>query len=194
MKKINLFICIVALILLCSCGSAENEPKNKAAENAPKQTATPAPSFEPHLLGEFETPILNNEPDRVSNLRLACEKINTCVIESGQEFSFNDTVGERSEERGFKKGIVFEGSQKKQAVGGGVCQVASTLFGAARNSALEITERHQHKREVQYVKLGDDATVAYGELDFKFKNTQSRAVKIETFVTESTVCARIWEI
>lgn len=173
--------------------TAENTAK--AAEGGEEEAeATPAPSAEPHLLGEYETPILNNAADRVANLSLACEKVNAVVTEPEQEFSFNDTVGERTEARGFKKGIVFDGKKKIEAVGGGVCQVSSTLFGAVKNAALEVTERHEHKREVEYVKLGDDATVKYGELDFKFKNTQNRSVKIEAFLTDSTVCVRIWAI
>lgn len=159
----------------------------------PTQTPAPPPA-EPHLLGEFETPILNTAEDRITNLKLACQKINQFVVEPGEEFSFNDTVGERTEERGFKEGIVFEGKKKKKAVGGGVCQVSSTLFNAARNADLVITERHQHKREVKYVKLGDDATVAYGELDFRFKNTQNRPVKIEAFLTNSAVYVGIWAL
>ena len=214
MNKKLVFIIIalsVLLTLLCSCGTPEEMPDASAPpdntaqaadgeDEAPEETAepepeaTPEPTVEPHMLGEYETPILNNDPHRVANLALACEKINAVVTEPEQEFSFNDTVGERTEERGFKKGIVFDGRKKTEAVGGGVCQVSTTLFGAAKNAALEITERHQHKREVQYVKLGDDATVKYGELDFKFKNTQSRPVKIEAFLTDSTVCVRIWAI
>lgn len=206
-KIVFIIITLSALIvLLCSCSGMPGETPDESAppdntaqaadgeEEQPKPETPPEPSAEPHMLGEYETPILNNDADRVANLALACEKINAVVTEPEQEFSFNDTIGERTEERGFKKGIVFDGKEKTEAVGGGVCQVSSTLFGAAKNAALEITERHQHKREVQYVKLGDDATVKYGELDFKFKNTQSRPVKIEAFLTDSTVCVRIWAI
>lgn len=204
-RKYFLVILLLSALLLplCACASPQGAPETpapqentaKAAEGDGKEAeATPAPSAEPHLLGEYETPILNNAADRVANLSLACEKVNAVVMEPEQEFSFNDTVGERTEARGFKKGIVFDGKKKIEAVGGGVCQVSSTLFGAAKNAALEITERHEHKREVEYVKLGDDATVKYGELDFKFKNTQNRSVKIEAFLTDSTVCVRIWAI
>lgn len=202
-KYFLVILLLSALLPLGACESPQGVPETpapqentaKAADGGEEETKpTPVPSAEPHLLGEYETPILNNAADRIANLSLACEKIHAVVTEPEQEFSFNDTVGERTEERGFKRGIVFDGKKKIEAVGGGVCQVSSTLFGAVKNAALEITERHEHKREVEYVKLGDDATVKYGELDFKFKNTQNRPVKIEAFLTDSTVCVRIWAI
>ena len=217
-KKLAIVFCMLPLLLLCSCEpqqepgtppNAENpetpppsekptpseEPTPTPETPAPtKATPTPTPAAEPEMLSEFETPILNTAEDRITNLKLACKKINQYVVEPGEEFSFNNVVGERTKERGFKEGIVFEGKEKKKAVGGGVCQVSSTLFNAARRAELEITERHQHKREVKYVKLGDDATVAYGELDFRFKNTQNRPVKIEAFLTNSSVYVSIWAL
>lgn len=157
----------------------------------PKPTAAPQ-AAEPVLISEFSTKIVDSEPSRLENLKLACKMINGTVLGPGEVFSFNGTVGERTASRGFQMGHVFEGKKKTEAIGGGICQVSSTLYNAARNADLEIVERHQHKRKVDYVKLGDDATVSYGELDFKFRNNNDCNLKISAYLTSSRVVAQIW--
>ena len=187
-------------------GSPTPEPSPTSAatqESTPEPTLrptfepTPAPTevpraAEPVLISEFSTKIVDNEPSRLENLKLACKLINGTVLGPGEVFSFNDTVGERTESRGFQMGHVFEGKQKTEAIGGGICQVSSTLYNAARNADLEIVERHQHKRKVDYVKLGNDATVSYGELDFKFRNNNDCNLEISAYLTSSHVVAQIW--
>ncbi len=202
-------------ILICMtavCGCANNLPDSgtqndqiavpqslEQTPSVPDQSAqTPAPQETqargPVLLGEFSTRIVDNTESRVKNLRLACSAINGKVIQPGEVFSFNGTVGPRTQERGFQMGHVFEGTKKTEAVGGGVCQISSTLFNTARKAGMEIVERHQHKRKVDYVKLGDDATVSYGEMDFRFRNTASQPVKIEAGVVPGRVVVKLWGI
>ena len=106
-------------------------------------------------------------------------------------FSFNGIVGERTRERGFEKGYIFVGNQKVIGMGGGICQISSTLFNAARGAGMEIVERHPHMRKVDYVEPGNDATVAYGELDFRFKNSHTGAITVESYLTETLVVTRI---
>lgn len=172
---------------------APSEPQLSPPPASEQESPAPA-EREPVLMGEFSTRIVDNDESRVKNLYLACSKLNGKITAPGEIFSFNDTVGPRTEERGFEYGYVFEGSKKKQEVGGGVCQVSSTLFNAARQAGMEIVERHQHKRKVDYVKLGNDATVSYGELDFRFKNVSDYPVKIEAGVLSGRVVVRLWGI
>jgi len=152
------------------------------------------PPREPELIGEFATPIVDNTPSRLKNLELACAYINGRVLEPGAEFSFNAVVGVRTGERGFEMGYVFVGNQKQEQIGGGICQISSTLYNAALGAGMEITERHPHMRRVDYVKAGSDATVSYGELDFRFRNARDSAVKIEAYIADGEAVALIWLI
>lgn len=120
-----------------------------------------------------------NNPDRTNNLRLACNSINGKIIAPGDTFSFNATVGQRTTARGYKPAHVFAGAEETvMGVGGGVCQVASTIFNAALLGNFQIVERHQHSQRVAYVPLGRDAAIYWGSQDFKFKNNTSRPIKM----------------
>ena len=121
------------------------------------------------LRGEHTTKASNNA-NRNTNLSQACKKINGTILKPGQEFSFNKVVGKRTREAGFKEATVIMGGQYEQGLGGGVCQVSSTLYDAVLKSDLKITDRHPHAWPSDYVLEGLDATVDYGSLDFKFKN------------------------
>lgn len=121
-----------------------------------------------------------NNKDRTTNLKLACSKIDGTILQPGQTFSFNATVGKRTAAKGFKPAHVFAGSTETvMGVGGGVCQVASTMFNAALLGNFQIVERHQHSQRVAYVPLGRDAAIYWGAQDFKFKNNTNRPVKIK---------------
>lgn len=120
-----------------------------------------------------------NNANRTTNLKLACKAINGTVVYPGQTFSFNNVVGKRTAAKGYKKATIFTGSTgTAQSVGGGICQVASTMFNAALIGNLGIVERHQHSQRVSYCPLGRDAAIYWGSEDFKFKNTTSYPIKI----------------
>lgn len=121
------------------------------------------------LVSSFYTVTTNNS-NRNSNIALACEKINGTKLEPGEEFSFNGVVGQRTTANGFKEATVIQGGQYEQGLGGGICQVSSTLYNAVVMANLDVTERHAHAWPSSYVDEGLDATVDYGVLDFKFKN------------------------
>ncbi len=121
------------------------------------------------LVSSFSTETTNNS-NRNSNIALACEKINGTKLEPGEEFSFNGVVGQRTTANGFKEATVIQGGQYEQGLGGGICQVSSTLYNAVVMANLEVTERNAHAWPSSYVPEGLDATVDYGVLDFKFKN------------------------
>ena len=122
-----------------------------------------------------------NNANRTTNLRLASNAINGTVVMPGETFSFNKTVGQRTYSKGYKDAPVFTGPNAKNienGIGGGICQVASTLFNTVLYSDLQIVERHQHSQRVSYVPLGRDAAISWGSQDFKFKNTSPYPVKI----------------
>lgn len=142
-------------------------------------------------LATFTTYFNVNEVQRTENVRLSAELIDDTILMPGQEFSYNNIVGERSIERGFKVAKVYQGGQVVDGLGGGICQTSSTLYNAVLFADLEVTERKNHSLSVAYVKLGRDATVSYGAIDFKFKNNKKNPIKIDTEVSDGTLTIRI---
>lgn len=133
------------------------------------------------FLGEFSTRFDASNQSRVNNVWLASTKINDYILMPGDIFSFNETVGPRTKERGFAEAGVIRNRQHDVDVGGGVCQVATTLYNAARKSGMTIVERHVHSLPVHYVEKGRDAAVVYGEKDLRFKNDTGHAVLIRSY-------------
>lgn len=131
----------------------------------------------PDLLGSFSTRYVNNA-DRTTNLRLAASKMNGTVVVPGGTFSFNGVVGPRTASRGYKAAAIYSDGTVVNDVGGGICQVVTTLYNAAIKSNMTITERRNHSFLPTYADPGYDATVVYGSQDFKFKNTRDYPVKI----------------
>lgn len=121
-----------------------------------------------------------NEENRTNNLLLAAEAINGEVILPGERFSFNNVVGERTPERGYKKATIYTREGMTDDYGGGICQVVSTLYSALLYEDFKIIERREHGYTVSYVDLGKDATVAYGWIDFRFENNFDNPIMITT--------------
>lgn len=120
--------------------------------------------------------------NRTINLELACDAINGTVLQPGDVFSFNDVVGERTAEKGYREGIVYVSGNSESELGGGVCQVASTIYYCAMLADLEIVQREEHQFLVTYVPGGLDATVYWGNLDFQFKNSTDYPLKINAYL------------
>ena len=129
-------------------------------------------------LGDFETDYSSSVKNRKENIRLAASKFNNMKLNPGDEISFNDVVGEISEKTGFKSATVIVGGEYESGIGGGICQVSTTLYNSLILSDLEITERHNHSRPIHYVDLGTDAAVARGYKDLKFKNNTNNPILI----------------
>ena len=132
----------------------------------------------PNQLSTFTTRYDVSDVDRSTNLRLACQKINGTVLLAGETFSYNKVVGERTIAAGYKNAKIYEAGQVVDGLGGGICQISSTLYNAALLANLEIVERRNHQFVTSYVEAGRDATVVYGLTDFKFKNTRKYPVRI----------------
>ncbi|MBQ4249187.1 MAG: VanW family protein [Clostridia bacterium] len=142
-------------------------------------------------LSTFST-TLTSVANRSHNIRLAASKINGKVLNPGEEFSFNGTVGPRTEATGFKEAKIYTSNEIVDGVGGGICQVSSTIYVAAlKVQDLTITQRRSHRFSVSYVKPAFDATVAWGSIDFRFRNNRSTPIKIECGVSGSTLTVKI---
>lgn len=140
-----------------------------------------------NFLAEFSTSYHFSAEDRKHNIKLATQKINGKILKSGEVFSFNQTVGERTEENGFKSSITIENGQYTQGVGGGVCQVSSTIYNTALLSGLKVIERHPHSIMPSYVEPSFDAMVAGNVCDLKFINTTSGNVYILAKANDTNV-------
>jgi len=145
------------------------------------------------LIAAFTTNTTSSA-NRNSNISLACETINGTVLLPGNTFSFNDTVGERTLARGYKEAGAIAGGELVQEVGGGICQVSSTLFNAVARADLEIVSRSPHAWPSTYVEKGEDATVNWPNLDFKFKNNKDTPVFIITYYKNRQCTAEIWGV
>jgi len=133
------------------------------------------------LLGEATSNVSGNA-NRKFNVKLAGEACNGVVLMPGEEFSYNNTTGSRSADKGYLPAGVYVGGVSMDEVGGGICQVSSTIYYAVLRTTLEVVERHDHVYAVGYVPDGMDATVYFGSLDFRFKNSTNYPIKV---VTES---------
>lgn len=132
------------------------------------------------VLGQCTTDFNPGNTNRTTNVLLATDFCNGVILMPGDVFSYNETVGERTAERGFKEATIYVGNSAEDGLGGGVCQVTSTIYYAALRADLKIVERYAHSRMVTYVPLGEDATVAWGSKDFKFENNTGFPMKVVT--------------
>ena len=132
----------------------------------------------PDKLATFTTRYDVSDKDRTTNLTIACNKINGKVVLPEETFSYNKTLGARTVAAGYKNAKVYESGKVVDGIGGGICQISSTLYNAVLMSNLEIVERRNHQFVTSYVPAGRDATVVYGMTDFKFKNTRKYPVRI----------------
>lgn len=134
----------------------------------------------PDLLSQFSTSFTSSGYNRSNNIILSSAKLNGLVLMPGEEFSYNQAVGQRTKAAGFRKAGAYSNGKVVQEVGGGICQVSSTLYNAVLYANLEIVERTNHYFNPGYVKAGLDATVSWGGPDFRFKNNRNYPIRIVT--------------
>lgn len=140
-----------------------------------------------YVFATYSSQYVNNA-DRTTNLRIAAAAINGTVIMPGETFDFNEVVGPRTAERGYKKATVFTGSHgTAQELGGGICQVASTLFNTCLYADVDITERHQHSQKVSYVPKGRDAAISGSAKNFRWTNNYDFPIKIYMEVSDGYI-------
>ena len=148
------------------------------------ETTTEEVSARYGLIDYAITNASSSSKSRLNNIKVALSYINGTRLAPGEEFSFNKVVGERTASRGFKMATAYSGGEVTEQLGGGICQVSTTLFNAAVKADMEIVERHNHSLTVHYVDKGKDATVDWGHQDFRFKNNSDDDVYICCYLTE----------
>lgn len=142
------------------------------------------------VLGEAKTHV-SGSAGRIGNVKLSAQIINGLVLNSGETFSYNGSVGKRTADRGFKPAPAYVKGETVDEIGGGICQTSSTLYLACLRSNLEITERYAHRYVPAYITAGMDATVSWGGPDYKFTNNSLYPIKIVTIYENNYLTVRI---
>lgn len=200
--KTRIVAIVLCLLLFAGQGAyaapVENGVDAYAWESVPLQVSKPQPK---KLVGYVETEIgraktyyetYASQANRNENMRLATVAINGTVLQPGEIFSYNNTVGPRTAARGFKMATIFVGGEKVPGLGGGICQISSTLYMATKKSGLQIVERYAHSLPVTYCSREDEATVSWGVLDYRFKNNLDIPVRIEAKMGGGVCNIALW--
>lgn len=202
MKKLLItIICICFCLSGCNNSQNNNDSQNTQVKNTSNnynasRTTTVNEENLPNSetdISSFSTKIYIKESGRQHNISLTTSKLNGTVVNSGETFSFCNTVGKATAAEGYEKADIYDSEGNIiQGYGGGNCQVSSTLYNAVLNSPnLAVIERHEHSKKVNYVESGKDAAVSYGNIDFKFRNDNNFSIKIYASNTPDTVDVRI---
>ncbi|MDR0324527.1 MAG: VanW family protein [Oscillospiraceae bacterium] len=144
------------------------------------------------LLGQYATSTSGSSQNRITNIDLTAQAMNGAILLPGEEFSFNNVVGERSEARGYKPAGAFLNGQIVDDIGGGVCQSSTTLYNAVLLSNLNIVFRQAHSMTVTYVPLGQDAAVDWGRIDFVFSNDTAYPVRVTAWYANQRLTVQVW--
>jgi hypothetical protein len=144
----------------------------------------------PVALGSFTTTLQGSRAERTANIRLAAQALDGTILAPGEVLSFNAIVGPRTLERGYQAAPVILHETRQLQTGGGVCQVASTMFAAGLLSGLSCAERWRHSSPVDYISLGEDATIVWGAKDLRLRNDLDQRVRLRIQVLGATLSAR----
>lgn len=213
MKRLISFIFVITIVFVLSgCSkdksqtntNLENSTATKLSSNITQDTnnitnvikITQAGHDNPIAeieMASFSTKLSGSPSARTNNINITTGVLDGTTVENGKTFSFCNTVGKPTAERGYQEADAFDRDGNTfKAYGGGNCQVSSTLYNVVLQiPELEVVERHAHSKRVQYVEKDKDAAVATGSVDFKFKNNSGSTIKIYAFSDKSTVTIRI---
>lgn len=148
------------------------------------------------LISSFSTKIYTKDSARQNNISITCSSLNENIVTNGSTFSFCNTVGQATTSKGYQKADIFDNEgNKKKGLGGGNCQVSTTLYNAVlKVPNLVVTERHEHSNKVPYIETGKDAAVAYGSYDLKFRNDTGFDIKIKANNSNNSVDINLYKI
>ena len=146
----------------------------------------------PDLLSTFTTKYGTSDANRNTNIALAAKSINSVVLMPGETFSYNDLIGECSTKTGYKAATIYLNGELSTGIGGGICQVSTTLYNAVIRANLEIVERRNHSLGVTYVPSGQDAMVSIGTQDFKFKSNRDYPIKVVAYVGTGSITCQVY--
>ena len=170
--------------------------ENKANEENEQNNIQNIEPKKDELISSFSTKIYTKESERQNNISITCSKLNGTVVKNGNTFSFCNTIGPATSAKGYQEADIFDNDgNKKKGLGGGNCQVSTTLYNAVlKVSGLSVIERHEHSNKVPYIKAGKDAAVAYGSYDLKFRNNTGNDIRIEASATANNVSINLYKI
>ena len=218
MKKFFIFIAIVAIIALIIGIAIFFNSNNTADFEAPSGTRLSSNINEENAenrirsiienqneirqeeaketeISAFSTNILDDSPGRLTNISITCSTLNGTIVKTGETFSFNEVVGKPTADRGYQEAKIIVDHEAELGIGGGNCQVSSTLYDAVLQvPSLVVTERHQHGESVGYLPLGKDATVSYGSLDLKFRNDSEKDIKIQAISDNKIITIKLIQL
>ncbi len=207
-KSIYAFFILILLIFIltgCQSKTQNNEQTNSSEENTSNSNTentdnnlsnnTSSQQIVKEEISSFKTKLIADysDKDRDSNIELACSTLDGTVINSNETFSFWDTIGNPTKDKGYKKAKAFDSDGDLiEAYGGGLCQVSTTLYNAIlKLDDFDVTERHPHSNDVPYIKDGKDASVSYSSSDLKFKNKSDYSIEIKADVVDDNVEIKI---
>ena len=211
MKKFAILFSFLSLFLV-GCGNTntninnetnsavttENIISNTNGFNASRlSTNTPnAPEIKEEQISTFSTKISQDDASRQKNISLGCAELNGTIVKAGETFSFCNTLGPATPEKGYEKAETFDSDGNTiMDYGGGKCQISSTLYNAVLAvPTLTVVERYPHSKRVYYVEEGKDATVCYGSVDFKFRNNNDFDIKIVATGEQDTLTVSLFKI
>lgn len=175
--------------------SNENQNSENYNSDAEESTQESKKTETETQISEFTTKIYTKDDERQNNINITCSTLNNTYVEVGETFSFCNTVGKATTSKGYEKADVFKDGEVIQALGGGNCQVSTTLYNAVLEvDGLDVTERHKHSNSVPYIKNGKDAAVSYGTYDFKFKNNTNNKIKISASCDSDYVYIKLFKL
>ena len=168
---------------------------NNNLNNLENNTNNTLPRQE-EVISAFSTKVYSKDANRQNNIKLACSELNGTIVPNGSTFSFCKTVGQSTPQKGYTEADIFdEDGNKKKGIGGGKCQISTTLYNAVLNVPnLIVTERHEHSNKVPYIQDGKDAAVNYGTYDLKFENRTGFDIKINADSTSDAVNISIYKV
>ncbi len=169
-RSILLFIFLLAILAVGQGGASAGPTAETGIPSTPDPPAGELQHLRAVPMASFSTRFDFATPGQAHNINLAASHLRGQIIQPGKTFSYNAAVGPRTPEAGFQTGRIFVGNRIVQGCGGGVCQVATTLYNVILLANLPVVERHQHSLTVPYVPPGQDATVAWDYADFRFRN------------------------
>lgn len=209
MFKISIIL-LFSLFLFTGCANKSENPSpstNNAINNTTNNISAnrvsttlntivpPTIPFSPIEISSFTTKIYTKTSERQNNIRITCSTLDGKVINPGESFSFVKTVGKATSERGYQEADIFDADgNKTKGLGGGNCQVSTTLYNALlKLPEIKITERHSHSNDVPYISKGKDAAVAHGSKDLKFINNYNYPIKISAIPTNNDLTIKIFK-
>lgn len=160
------------------------------------QTSTENNPKTEELISSFSTKIYTKDSARQNNITITCSTLNETVVANGSTFSFCNTVGQATSSKGYQEADIYDNQgNKKKGLGGGNCQVSTTLYNAVlKIPSLVVAERHEHSNKVPYIETGKDAAVAYGSYDLKFRNDSGFDIKIKVTNDNNSVNVALYKI